>query len=68
MQVLQQWLLQGGGTALLGNVALRKCCSSGCSPLQSATDALAQAAATAALPVGTVGHQDPLFLVHVFVH
>jgi hypothetical protein len=54
VQVLQQWLLQGGGTALLWNVALRKCCSSGCSPLQSATDALAQVAAAAALPVGKI--------------
>jgi hypothetical protein len=58
VQVLQQWLLQGGGTALLWNVALRKCCSSGCSPLQSATDELAQAAAAAALPVGTVKSVD----------
>jgi hypothetical protein len=48
VQVLQQWLLQGGGTALLWNIALCKCCSSGCSPLQSATDALAQRAAAAA--------------------
>ena len=43
--VVEWWWLPravGGGTALLWNIALCKCCSSGCSPLQSATDALAQ--------------------------